>query len=59
MDTSNSQIVNITDLVALYKLSKAEEVISKLLVEGRTNHEIAEIRIVSIETIRLRVKSIF
>ena len=59
IDPENPRPFSIRNVAALYHLSPAEAEVCRLLVEGTTNEHIAEMRDVSIETVRTQVKAIY
>jgi len=58
IDPSNSKPFNVERVIAAYKLSKIEGTVCKLLVEGHTYPEMADIRNVSPETIKTQVRAV-
>ncbi|MHA1597557.1 MAG: helix-turn-helix transcriptional regulator, partial [Alphaproteobacteria bacterium] len=58
VDPENRKVISTCGIDLLFGLSKAEANVCDLLVEGRSTEDMAEIRDVSIETIRSQVKSV-
>lgn len=59
IDPTNTQDYDFKRVADIYRLTDAEEVICKLMVEGYGNQEIADIRNVSTKTIKNQVTSIY
>jgi len=59
IDPSETVYISIERLILAYDLSVAEGDVCRLLVEGRTQVEIAEIRNVSTETVKTQTRSVF
>lgn len=59
LDIKRVSKVNSESLNRYFTLSEAENEISKLIIEGHSNHEIAEIRGRAIDTVNTQVKTIF
>ena len=58
IDPEWSEIVDLSGIEKVFGLSNSETSVAELLVEGKSNNEIAESRNVSAETIKTQVKAI-
>lgn len=58
IDPENPPNINTNGLKELYNLTKAEQEVCKLVVEGLTTEEIAQARNTTIETVRSQIKSL-
>jgi len=59
VDPENRAVISTRGIDLLFALSKAEASVCELLVEGHKTEDMAEIRSVSIKTIRSQIKSVF
>lgn len=59
VDPDRTEIVDLSNVAQLFGLTKTEEFVCKLVVEGYTNKEIAQVRNVSPETVNTQVRSVY
>jgi len=59
VDPERNSIVDTDGVKKVFQLTDAEQHVAKLIVDGYSNNEMSEIRVVSSETIKAQVKSIF
>ncbi len=57
-DTENPPAIDVAPLATLAGLTKAETETTRLMMEGRSDREISEIRNVSYETVRTQIKTV-
>lgn len=58
IDSEEQTSIDTNSLKELYGLTKAESIVANMMVSGKTNHEIADERNVSRETVKKQVESV-
>jgi len=59
VDPDHESEIDLAGMCAVYKLSPAELEVARGIIDGRTNGELADIRGVSVDTIKSQVRSVF
>ncbi|WP_420588910.1 helix-turn-helix transcriptional regulator [Bacterioplanoides sp.] len=59
VDVENNYLESVKHLNRAYNLPKAEADVAELVARGLSNHEIAELRNVSLNTVKMQLKSLF